>query len=482
MRSRYDLFINGISVPGSGEPFTTSNPATGEVLAEVARATPADVDKAVLAADAAKRGWERTKASERGRILLNLAAAIRANADTLAELETLDNGQALGQARGDIETAARYFEYYGGAADKLHGETIPLGPDYLSYTTHEPYGVVAFVLPWNAPMQQAARGLGPALATGNVAVIKPAEDTPLTTLELARLATEVGVPPGVLNVVTGFGNEAGAALTQHPLVRKIAFTGSVDTGSLIMRTASERLIPLTLELGGKSANIVFSDADLDAVARSSWTAFTVKSGQVCSAGTRLLVQSSVYDELLDRLVQRAESATLGPGIDNPDVGPLATRAQFEKVTGYLKLGIEEGARVAVGGGVPADPALRAGNFVEPTIFADVDNSMRIAQEEIFGPVLCVIRFDDEDEAIRLANDTPYGLAAGVWTSDLSRAHRVAGSLEAGQVFVNEYFAGGVETPFGGFKSSGFGREKGFEALRYYSQLKTVTVRISEPQG
>jgi aldehyde dehydrogenase (NAD+) len=478
MRSRYDLFINGESVAGSGDPFTTSNPATGEILADVARATAADVDKAVRAADGARRAWADTKASDRGRILLKLAAAIRENADRLAEIETLDNGQALGQARGDVETAARYFEFYGGGADKLMGETIPLGPDYLSYTTHEPYGVVAFVLPWNAPLNQAARGLGPALAAGNVAVVKPAEDTPMSTIELAKLALSVGVPPGVLNVVTGFGEEAGAALTEHPLVRKIAFTGSVDTGSLIMRTASERLIPLTLELGGKSANIVFDDADLDAVARSSWTAFTIKSGQVCSAGTRLLVQANIYDEVVERLVARAKTATVGPGIDNPDIGPLATRAQFEKVTGYLKLGLEEGARVAVGGGSPSDAGLQAGNFVEPTIFADVDNSMRIAQEEIFGPVLCAIRFEDEEEAIRLANDTPYGLAAGIWTSDVSRAHRVAGALDSGQVYINEYFAGGIETPFGGFKSSGFGREKGFEALRYYSQLKTVTLRIS----
>jgi len=476
VRSLYQPFIGDDFVAGTGGTFSTCNPADGEVLAEVTRGTVEDIDRAVRAAEAARGGWRRTTPVERGRILLRIADAIRANADELARLETLDNGQALSQARGDVEVAARYFEYFGGAADKLHGETIPLGPDYHSYTVHEPFGVVGFILPWNAPLQQAARGLAPALAAGNVAVVKPAEDTPMTTLELARIAVECGLPAGVVNVVPGYGHEAGAALTEHPLVRKIAFTGSVDTGSLIMRTASERLIPLTLELGGKSPNIVFADADLDAVARSSWTAFTVKSGQVCSAGTRLLVQSSVYDEVVERLVERARKASIAPGLDDPDVGPLATKAQFEKVTGYLRLGVEEGARVAVGGGVPKDDALQRGYFVEPTIFVDVDNRMRIAQEEIFGPVLCAIRFDDEEEAIRIANDTRYGLAAGVWTSDLARAHRVAGAIESGQVFVNEYFAGGVETPFGGFKSSGYGREKGFEALRYYTQLKTVTVR------
>jgi aldehyde dehydrogenase (NAD+) len=477
MRSRYEPFIDGDFVTTDGEVFTTFDPSTGLPLAEVARGTAELIDQAVQSADRAGQAWARTKPSDRGRILLQIAAAIRANAEELARLETLDNGQALGQARGDVEVAARYFEFFGGAADKLQGETIPLGPDYLSYTTHEPYGVVGMILPWNAPLNQAARGLGPALATGNTVVIKPAEETPMSTPELAKLCVDAGLPAGVFNVVPGYGHEAGAALAAHPLVRALAFTGSVETGSIIMQAAAKRLVPVTLELGGKSPNIIFADADIDAAVSGSWTAFTAKSGQVCSAGTRLLIESSVYDEVVDKLVERVKQATLAPGIDNPDIGPLANRAQFEKVTQYLELGVEEGARVAVGGGVPDDPALKDGFFVEPTIFVDVDNGMRIAQEEIFGPVVCAIRFEDEDDAVRIANETKYGLAAGVWTRDVSRAHRVASQIQSGQVYVNEYFAGGIETPFGGFKSSGIGREKGFEALRSYSQLKTVTVRI-----
>jgi aldehyde dehydrogenase (NAD+) len=477
MRSRYEPFIDGDFVATAGEVFTTYDPSTGEPLAEVARGTAELIDRAVRSADQAGKAWAKTKPSDRGRILLQIAAAIRANAEDLARLESLDNGQALGQARGDVEVAARYFEFFGGAADKLLGDTIPLGPDYLSYTTHEPFGVVGMILPWNAPLNQAARGLGPALAAGNTVVIKPAEDTPMSTPELAKLCVDAGLPPGVFNVVPGYGHDAGAALTAHPLVRKLAFTGSVETGSIVMQAAARRLVPVTLELGGKSPNIVFADADLDAAVRSAWTAFTVKSGQVCSAGTRLLIESSVYDEVVGALVEKAKQATLAPGIDNPDIGPLATRQQFEKVTRYLALGVEEGARVAVGGGVPDDPALKGGYFVEPTIFVDVDNSMRIAQEEIFGPVLVVIPFDNDDDAVRIANDSIYGLSGGVSSASDERALAVARRIRTGTLSVNGGNWYAADSPFGGYKASGIGRQGGLEGFEQYVETKTIALPV-----
>jgi aldehyde dehydrogenase (NAD+) len=478
MQDRYDLFIHGDwVVPEAKQWFPTSDPASGAILTEIARASPADVDRAVQDAHAAFPAWRDTAPSDRARILVRIAGAIRDSREFLAELETLDNGKPLQQSYKDVETTARYFEFFGGAADKIHGETVPLGPDYLVYTRREPYGVIAAILPWNVPMNQAGRAFAPALAAGNTVVSKPAEDTSVTCLEIARIATECGLPPGVLNIVTGYGRETGQALAEHPLVRKIAFTGSVATGQHLMRVAADRLVPLTLELGGKSPNLVFADADLELAARNTGAAINHNAGQICSAPSRLLVQERAHDEMVDRLVSIDRALSVGPGIENPDVGAITTEAQYQKVTSYIAAGRAEGAQVATGGGQPGEDRLRGGHFVEPTIFVGVENSMRIAQEEIFGPVLSVIKFRTEEEAIAIANDTQYGLAAGIWTQNVNRAHRVAALLEAGQVYVNEWYAGGVETPFGGYKASGFGREKGLEAITHYTQVKSVNMRL-----
>jgi aldehyde dehydrogenase (NAD+) len=472
------LFIGGQEVDhASGEWVVTRDPATGEELAKVARGGPEDVDRAVRDAAAAFEDWSDREPSERGRILHAIAAGIRSRADELARMETLDNGKPLSQARGDIEMSAKYFEFYAGMADKLLGTTIPLGPGYHAYADHAPFGVTAHISPWNAPLHQAVRGIAPALAAGNVAVLKPSEETPLSCAALGPLAGGCGLPPGVLNVVQGTGAEAGAALSRHPLVRRISFTGSVATGIDVMRAAADRVVPLTLELGGKSPNIVFADADLDEAAAGAWTAIYYNAGQTCSAGSRLLVERSVQAELVERLVARNAEARLGPGIDDPDIGPLTTAAQFAKVREYLRVGAAEGAKVASGGSVAEAGELGAGHFVEPTIFDGASNEMRIAQEEIFGPVLTVIPFDSDAEAVRIANDSRYGLVAGVWTTDVSRAHRASRKLEVGTVFVNNWFGGGLQVPFGGYKQSGFGREKGVDALYEYVQAKAVTIKL-----
>ncbi|QLG28878.1 aldehyde dehydrogenase family protein [Halorarum halophilum] len=479
IRDTYDLYVGGRwTSAAAGKRFATVDPATKEPLAEVAAGKAPDVDRAVAAAREAFPGWRDTPPDERGRIVHRIGQLVREYRDELAAVESVDQGKPRSQAESDIEGAARYFEYYAGAADKLEGTTVPVGPDQLDYTVREPYGVSAQITPWNFPANLFARGVAPALVAGNATVVKPAEQTPLSTLRLAELCAEAGVPDGVVNVVTGFGDEAGAALSSHPGVDTITFTGSVPTGQAIMKRAADNVVPVTLELGGKNPAVVFPDADLDAAANWIARAIFTNAGQVCSAADRVVVHEGVHDELVERLVDRAERYDLGQGTDDPGMGPLASADQLERVTRYIDLGREEGATLATGG-----RALdREGYFVEPTVFTGVDTDMRIAQEEIFGPVLAVIPVADEAEALAVANDVEYGLVGGVFTADVTRAHRFARRLEAGNVYVNKWFGDTNQTPFGGYKRSGIGREKGLEALDSYLQTKNVAVNLADDDG
>jgi aldehyde dehydrogenase (NAD+) len=472
----YDMIIDGEAVTAAnGERFATIDPATGQAMTEVPRGGADEVAAAVESADRAFRGraWASLKPHERGRRVHRLGELLLEHLDELAALESLDTGKPLSQARSDVVVSARYFEFYAGLADKIEGTQTPLGPGRFAVGSREPYGVVAIIVPWNSPINQAARSLGPALAAGNTTVIKPAENTPLSAVRLAELALEADLPPGVVNVVTGFGPEAGEPLVEHELVRKVSFTGSVATGQRVAGIAASRIVPSSLELGGKSACVVFPDADLDAVVRSMVGTVTVNAGQVCSAATRVVTHRDVVEPLLDHARRAMERITAGPGLDDPMLGPLVSEVQRERVLGYIEDGRRQGATAVVGGGPYDEPALADGYFVEPTILAQVTPDMRVAQEEIFGPVISTLTFDDEAEAVEIANGTEYGLAAGVYTRDFRRAMRVAGALEAGQVFVNEYLAGGVETAFGGYKKSGWGREKGVAAIDDYTQLKTT---------
>lgn len=477
MAQQWDHFIDGkVCAPASGAYLPSYDPRTGAPASTVAAGNGADVDAAVRAASAAAPGWRARRPIERGRILLSIAQTIREQSARLSEIERRDTGKPAWQAPAEIEVAAQYFEFYGGLVNVFQGEKIDLGAGYHCYTSREPFGVVGVITPWNAPLNQAARAVAPALAAGNVVVLKPSEFTSGTTVELAALAVECGLPPGVLNVVLGTGPDCGAELVSHPQVRKLAFTGSVRAGREIGRIAADRVIPLTLELGGKSPNVIFEDADLSVAIPGAVRAFSSNAGQVCSAGARLLVQRSVYEQVVDGLAAAVRALKVGPQGDAM-VGPLTTQAQYERVKGWFDVARTEGVRAVVGGELVRDPTWGEGWFVPPTVYTEVRNDMRLAREEIFGPVLAIIPFDDEAEAIRIANDTEYGLAAGIWTQNLSRAHRVAAAIAAGQIYVNEYQAGGVETPFGGFKMSGYGREKGIEALHHYTQLKCVTIRL-----
>ncbi len=473
----YKLFIDGRWVDScSGETFETVNPATEEPLARVARANPEDVDRAVQAARKALSGpWSQMTPKERAGLLFKVAAALREQVEEFAKLETLDQGKPIQTSRKEVLSTARFFEFYAGAADKLYGDTIPLGPDYIDFTLLEPLGVTAHIVPWNMPLNMIGRSLAPALTLGNTAVVKPAEQTPLTALKLAELFERLGFPPGVYNVIPGFGEDAGAALSSHPGINGLTFTGSVETGRLVMKAAAEHITPVVLELGGKSPHIIFSDADLDLAVAEAAKGIYSNCGQVCSAGSRLVVENRIKDEFLDRLVAYSQKLKIGPGLDAPDLGPLNSAEHHQKVLRYINLGQEEGAELLAGGGRPA--SLERGYFVAPTIFSRVQPSMRIAQEEIFGPVLSVLTFEDEEEALHIANGTRYGLVAGIFTNDINKALRLARGVQAGQVFINEYYAGGEETPFGGYKQSGFGREKGLEALRNYCQVKNVAIRI-----
>lgn len=478
MRKTYELHIDGRNQrPDSGQYFDTDNPYTGEVWARIARGTAPDVDRAVEAAQRALPVWNALKPSDRGRLLSKLADVIDDNAEALAAAEVRDNGKLYTEMLPQVRMAADWYRYYAGLADKIEGSVIPTGKsDMFTFTRHEPLGVVALITPWNSPLLLLSHKLATALAAGNVVIIKPSEFTSASTLEFAELFAVAGIPPGVVNVVTGYGNEAGAALVAHPLIAKVAFTGSESGGRKINEAAAREFKHVALEMGGKSPNIVFDDADLDAAVIGAIAGIFAASGQTCIAGSRLLLQRSIHDRFVDQLVEMAGSARIGdPMQASTNVGPVATQPQYEKILQYIDIAKREGARCVLGGGPYTGRGARGGRFIAPTIFTGVHNQMRIAREEVFGPVLSVIAFDAEEEAFQIANDTPYGLAAGVWTSDIGRSFRAAERLQAGTVWVNTYRIGGASTPFGGYKHSGIGREGGIEAIREWVHTKTVWI-------
>jgi aldehyde dehydrogenase (NAD+) len=476
---RADLLIGGQRLPAqSGRYFETLDPANEQVIAQVAEADAADIDAAVVSARTAFEGeWGHMRAADRGNALLRLADLIRQNQDALIELESLDSGKPISAIRRqDLPAVLDTLTYYAGWADKINGQVIPARPDALTYTVREPMGVVGAIIPWNFPLMIGMWKIAPALACGCTVVLKPAELTPLTALKIGELALAAGFPAGVLNVVPGFGKTAGAALVDHPDVDKITFTGSPVVGRQILRGAAGNLKRVTLELGGKSANIIFPDADIDAAVKAAGSGIFFNTGQVCSAGSRILAHEDIYEEVVERLVNRAKGVRVGnPRDAGTAMGPLVSQVQMNRVLEYIDIGRREGAKIAVGGGRLGD----SGYFVSPTVFAGVDHQMRISQEEIFGPVATVIRFKDDEDALRIANGTKYSLAAGVWSADITRVHRFVRRLKAGTVWANTYGPTDVRLPWGGARDSGFGREHGDEAIANFTEPKAVWINTGK---